>query len=180
MRFSMSLVAISLLAAACGGNKAELPVAASGFQRIDADQFIVGFQQYITEAGRKKAELLGDTAYIYDDSSTAKVKKIHLTLYDDAGQFSARLQSDSGNVNSSTQAMIARGSVVLVTKDGSRIETQELHYDPDAHRIWSNVATTKRDQNGTMSGSGFEADDKFNNVRVTNARTTGGVSRISF
>ena len=170
-------VAISL--AGCGNKKAELTATSANFRTIDADQVIVGFQQYITEAGLKKADVLGDTAYVFDDSSFAKVKHVHLTLYDEHGEESAKLTANNGDVYSQSQAMIARGNVVLSVKDGSTIETQELHYDPNTHRIWSNVPTVKRDKNGTMSGTGFEADDKFNNIRVTGARSTGGL-RFSF
>jgi hypothetical protein len=31
-----------------------------------------------------------------------------------------------------------------------------------------------------VSGSGFEADDKFVNVRITDARSTGGGLRLEF
>src|SRR4051812_22268151 len=92
---------LALLLSACGGDKKELPVSTEGFEQLKADQMIVGFQQFVTQAGLKQAELLGDTAYIFEDSAFAKVKKVHLTLYDEQGKFSAKLESDSGNVNSS-------------------------------------------------------------------------------
>ena len=172
--------ALALLAIACDRQTAS-PTADAGFKMLAADQVIVGFQQYATERGLNKAIMRGDTAYIYEDSSLAKVKKVDLVLYDEAGKVSARLTSKAGRLNTFTQAMTATGNVVLITEsDGRRIETEELHYDPTTHRVWSNVHTTQRHQGGVLSGSGFEADDKFNNVRITGARSTGGGFRINF
>lgn len=172
---------LGLVVLAGCGDKIDPAAASRGFEEIPADQVIVGFKQYMTTAGQDKAIVLGDTAYVYNDSSFVQVKNVDLRMFDEQGKFSAHLTARAGDMNNATNAMIARGNVVLVTKDGTRIETEELHYDPQSHRIWSNVHTVQHTaQGGTLSGSGFDADDKFNNVRVTNARSSGGGLRISF
>lgn len=170
---------LMLIVVGCGGPRTE-PVAGAGFQKLESDQVIVGFEQYVTEAGSKRAIMRGDTAYIFEDSSLVKVHRAKLTLFDDQGKVSARLTSKTGDVNSATQAMVARGNVVLVTGDGRTIETEELHYDPKSHRVWSNVHTVQRQNGGVLSGSGFDADDKFTNFRITNARSKGGGLKIQF
>jgi LPS export ABC transporter protein LptC len=173
-------LALAVLAIACDRQTAS-PTADPDFKNLDADQVIVGFQQYVSERGLNKAILRGDTAYIYEDSSLAKVRKVDLVLYDEAGKVSARLTSKAGRLNTFTQGMVASGNVILITEsDGRRIETEELHYDPTTHRVWSNVRTTQRHQGGVLTGTGFEADDKFYNVRITGARSTGGGFRINF
>ena len=173
--------ALALLCLACETQTSAVTGDAAGFQSLPADQVIVGFQQYVSERGLNKAIMRGDTAYIYEDSSLAKVKDVNLVLYDEAGKVSARLTSERGRLNTYTQAMVATGNVILITEtDGRRIETEELHYDPTTHRVWSNVKTTQRYQGGVLTGTGFEADDKFYNVRITGARSTGGGFRINF
>jgi LPS export ABC transporter protein LptC len=176
------LVGVGMLVfmAGCGRQEAG-PTASAGFRKLPSDQVIVGFEQHMTESGKNKAVLRGDTAYVFEDSSFAKLRKVNLTLYDEQGQLSARLNSDSGDVNTFTRAMVARGKVVLITEqDGRRIETEELHFDPQAHRVWSTVRTVQHHQGGVLTGTGFEADDKFYNVRITNARSSGGGFRITF
>ena len=173
-------ILLALLAIACD-RQTSAPTADAGFKMLAADQVIVGFQQYVSEKGLNKAILRGDTAYIYEDSSLAKVQKVDLVLYDEAGKVSARLTSKAGRLNTQTQGMTAIGNVILITEsDGRRIETEELHYDPTTHRVWSTVPTTQRHQGGVLTGTGFEADDKFYNVRITGARSTGGGFRINF
>jgi len=181
MKHRSLALALALAFASGCDRQAAAPTADAGFKQLPADQVIVGFQQYVSERGLNKAIMKGDTAYIYEDSSLAKVRKVDLVLYDEAGKVSARLTSKAGRLNTFTQSMVATGNVVLITEsDGRRIETEELHYDPTTHRVWSNVFTRQTHQGGVMTGSGFEADDKFSNVRVTGARTSGGGFRINF
>lgn len=179
MRRVLVLAGLAVLLG-CGGAE-EGAVADPGFKKLESDQVLTGFEQYVTENGRRKAVLRGDTAFIYEDSSLAKVRKVDLILYDEQGAVSATLKSKAGRLNTYTQEMVATGNVVLITaKDGSQIETEELHYDPNTHRVWSTVATTQRRGDAVITGTGFEADDKFYNVRVSGARSSGGGFRISF
>jgi LPS export ABC transporter protein LptC len=140
-------------------------------------------EQYVTSAGRQRAILRGDTAYVFEDSAKALVKNVNLTLFDETGKESAQLTSREGDFSNATQAMLARGKVVLVTRgENSRtIESEELHYDPNAKRIWSTKPTVMRTADGTViNGTGFESDDEFKNTRITNARSTGGGVRLQF
>jgi LPS export ABC transporter protein LptC len=175
------LVMTALVLSACKGNEVT-PAATAGYHEIAADQVVIGMEQYVTVSGRQRAILRGDTAYVYEDSAKAHVKKVNLSLYDDNGRESAQLTSREGDFSNQTQAMTARGNVVLVTRGAQprTIETQELHYDPNAKRIWSTVATVMRSPDGVVRGSGFEADESFTNVRVTNASSTGGGMKIRF
>jgi hypothetical protein len=72
--------------------------------------------------------------------------------------------------------MVARGDVeLLVHTDSSRIESQEIYYDPDSDRIWSDSATVRTLANGTVTrGSAFESDIEFTNVRILNVRGDAG------
>lgn len=180
MRRYILIVAVAALAACNKDDASPLAAPGAGFQRLPADQIIIGFQQYVSEGGKKNADVLGDTAYIYEDSAIAKIRGANLVLYDETGALKARVKARTGDVNSVTQAMIARGNVVLVTNDGRRIETEELHYDPTNHRIFSNVTTTQHFQGGILRGTGFDADDKFYNVRIIGATSSGGGFKIPF
>ena len=168
--------------AGCSNGGDITPAGTADYEGIEADQIVVGMEQFVTESGRLKAVLRGDTAFIFEDSAKAHVKKVDMRLFDAAGAESAQLTSKAGDFNNSTQAMVARGSVVLITRgeNARTIETEELHYDPNTKRIWSTKPTVMREGGSTLRGTGFEADDQFVNVRVTNARSSGGGMRIQF
>jgi LPS export ABC transporter protein LptC len=173
---------VAILAAACSNDGDITPAGTADYEGIEADQIVVGMEQFVTESGRLKAVLRGDTAFIFEDSAKAHVKKVDMRLFDEAGKESAHLTSKAGDFNNSTQAMVARGTVVLITRgaDPRTIETEELHYDPNTKRLWSTKPTTMRSRDGIVRGTGFESDDRFENYRITNARSSGGGMRIQF
>ena len=73
--------------------------------------------------------------------------------------------------NQRTQKMVARGDVVLVLADGRRIETEELNYEPETGRVWSDVPTRMLWSPGCVSTfSTFTVDDKFRNPTGTDGR----------
>ena len=140
------------------------------FQEVQADLVIIGMKSYLTNNGIRKAQILGDTGYVYDDSSKVHVKKVNLKFFDEQGVESGSLTSLTGDFNTNTQAMIARGNVVLITTTGNRrIETEEFHYDPQTHRLWSDVRTVLTEPGSRVVGTGFTADDKFQNVSIKGA-----------
>jgi LPS export ABC transporter protein LptC len=168
------LVWLALLFSACRDTDLT-PTATAGYKDIPADQIIVNMEQYVTENGRQRALLRGDTAYVFDDSAKAHVKKVNLTLFNEAGGERAQLTAREGDFSSTTQAMVARGNVVLVTRGGDSrtIESEELHYDPNQKRIWSTKPTVMRSAGTVVRGSGFTSDEQFNNVQITNASGRG-------
>lgn len=182
MRLVKRILWVGLVLAACADDGDITPTGSANYQGIEADQIIVGMEQFVTDAGQRKAVLRADTALVFEDSAKAHLKKVDMKLYDEAGAEAAQLTSRQGEFNNSTQAMVARGKVLLVTRgeNARTIETEELHYDPNTKRVWSTVATTMRSKDGVVNGSGFEADDRFENVRVTNARSSGGGIKIQF
>jgi len=75
--------------------------------------------------------------------------------------------------------MIARGNVVLITKVGNRrIETEELYYDPQQHKLWSTVKSVITEGASRVTTDGFTADDKFQNFTMKN--THGPVQGTRF
>jgi LPS export ABC transporter protein LptC len=165
----------AMLAAACADDADVTPTGSADYAGIEADQVVVGMEQFVTESGRLRAVLRGDTAFIFEDSAKAHVKKVDMRLFDEAGKESAHLTSRSGEFNNATQAMVARGNVVLVTRGAEprTIETEELHYDPNTKRVWSTKPTAMRSRSAVLRGTGFTSDDRFENVQVTNASGRG-------
>ena len=168
------------LVVVAGCSQQETPTGGD-FREVPASMIMTDMTQYMTTQGIRKARVQGDTAYIYDDSGTVKIKKVRLVIFDEAGGEKARLTSESGDFNTATQAMVARGKAVLITVGGQRkqIETEELHYDPQNKRLWSTVRTVMIDGNSRVTGSGFEADDKFTNVQIKGVTgRVGGLGRF--
>ena len=168
-------IVFALLAAAC--QPEEGPVA-TGFESLPSDVVLTDVTHNITADGVRHAKLLSDSVYQFQDSAIVELFGVDLTLYDASGQVSATVTSLSGELNERTSEMVARGNVVVLRQNGAeRIETEELYYNPQTHRIWSDSLTTRTMDGAVQQGDGFRTDDQFRSFQLENARGTvpGGV-----
>jgi LPS export ABC transporter protein LptC len=162
---------VMFLVSGCGGQGTD-PVTEEPDFVLHADQVMFKIRHHMTNGGVRRALLQADTAYLHEASATVDLRRVHLTLYDEHGQERAVLTSLEGRMNTRTEAMTATGEAVLVTDGGSRrIESDELHFDPEQDRIWSERPTTMYENGNVVHGVGFTSDGQMRNVRVQ--RPTG-------
>ena len=169
------LAACTCVLGAC--SRDEDPVA-TGFQPLPSDVVMTGVTHFLTADGVRNAKLVSDSVYQHQDSSKVELFGVDLTLYDGNGQVTATVTSLFGELDERTNAMVARGNVVVLRQDGAeRIESEELHYNPQTHQIWSTVRTTRTIDGAVTIGDGFTVDDEFRNFQLENARGTvpGGI-----
>jgi LPS export ABC transporter protein LptC len=164
----MSTVMSCAVLAGC--SQSQNPVA-EGDLALPADQVMSDVQYDVRDLGVLRARLFADTAYVFEDSSKVLMRPVRLTLFDQEGKKAAHLTALEGTMDTRTQAMVAKGHVVLVTEDGNRrIETEELHYDPRADMIWSDLKTTYTEGETKVVGDGFTSDGRMDDVRVKNGK----------
>ena len=171
------VLVMTAVAVACDG--ATTP-GAGDLGEMPADQIAIDVRHVMTEEGIRKAVLHADTAYLYQGTSEADMVGVRLRFFDEGGREAGELTSRTGNFDMRGNRMVSRGDVVLVIRDDRgeprRIETEELHYDIQADRIWSDVATSMHHEGRVLRGSSFESDIQFQNVRIRDARTEGADS----
>jgi len=174
------LVAVGLIIVAGGACDRDLatPVASSELQSMDADYVAYGMEAFITTNGVREARIEADTAFIYEEESSAVLHQMRLIFYDEVGRERATVTGLAGDWNRDTNRMVARGDVVLlIHADSSTIESPEIYYEPDADRIWSDSTTVRTMKDGSVtSGTAFESDMTFENLRIENPR--GRVGRV--
>jgi LPS export ABC transporter protein LptC len=168
-------LASALGLAACGSGG---PVASDQFDDMGADAVLMNIVTNVTTDGIRRAQIIGDTAYVYDDENRVRLAVARVTLYDEHGIETGSLTSRWGEINTRTDFMTAEGDVVLVSlRGGQRIETEKLFFDPGVDRIWSDVPTTLHEDGSTIHGEGFTADGSLTEVRVTRPRGTATAPR---
>ncbi|HSJ10632.1 MAG TPA: LPS export ABC transporter periplasmic protein LptC [Longimicrobiales bacterium] len=163
-----ALAAVAL--AACNGTTAPIT---GDYESLPADQVLMGVTHHMTVEGVRTAKLLSDTTYVYDDSAAIQLRGVNLELYTETGAVRAYLTSETGELDTGTNRMVSRGSVVLTVQgpNGRTVRTEELHYDPQQKRIWSTVTTCdKPTGSGERCGDSFESDDQFQNFRISRPR----------
>jgi LPS export ABC transporter protein LptC len=177
-----SLLALAVATAAvagCGRNLSE--PTGEGYRDLEADKVIYGVHYTPTEDGVPKAIGVFDTVFVYQDSSIYSLRGVKLEIYNAEGKPAATVTSEAGRLNQATDAMTATGNVVLVTTDNVRIETQELHYDPTSHRVWSDVETHRFSADGKeLIADSFSADDRLDRIEYLHPRGDVSGLRLNF
>lgn len=172
-----ALLTAAVALGACG-DEINTPVADEELQSMEADYVAFGMVSFVTANGIREGRVEADTAYIFEDTGVANLHQMNIVFFDETGRERATVEGVSGEWNRETNRMVARGDVELfIHSDSSTLESQEIYYDPGLDRVWSDSTTTRIMKDGTVtSGTAFESDMSFENVRIENAR--GGVRRV--
>jgi LPS export ABC transporter protein LptC len=153
------------------------PVASPPLLETGADMVMTDIKLNITIESIREGELFADTAFMFRDSSVYHLRNPELVLFTEAGAQRARVTAERGRFEPNSRSMLANGNVILLITDGNkRVESQELNYDPNGDRIWSDSATTMIEPGRILEGLGFESDLDFRRTVVGpgSIRNTGG------
>ena len=173
MRRALILMAFSL--AACGGDSTTPSIPQEEFE-LPADQVAFDVSHNITKDGVRTAVLQSDTALVYEEARRFDVTGVRVDFYQEDGTQAGTLTAKTGEYSLEQGAFIARDSVVLITGEGEterRLETDELHYDIRADRIWTETAFTLYEQGRKSKGTSFYSDTAFRTWEVTGIQTEG-------
>lgn len=176
-RGTAAVLAVVGLLTACSRD-ISTPVATQDLQSMDADYVAFGMVSFVTTSGVREGRIEADTAYIYEDDESAVLHRMRVIFYDESGRERATVTGLTGDWNRATDQMVARGNVELfIHADSSRLESPEIHYDPQLDRIWSDSTTVRTTKDGVVStGTAFESDLSFENITIENMR--GGARRV--
>lgn len=93
---------------------------------------------------------------------------VYLEIFNDStGLLESMLEGDYAHYNEKLKLWEARGNVVARNAEGKVLKTEQLFMDEAKKLIYSNVKSRIIDGEEVTVGSGFEADDKLENITIT-------------
>ncbi|MBC8085787.1 MAG: LPS export ABC transporter periplasmic protein LptC [Phycisphaerae bacterium] len=144
-----------------------------------AEQMIFGFNALITDNGVSKGRLLADTAYLYRDPPGPRfeLRRVNLTFFTPQGVDDGTMSAREGTYIDWQKRVEGRGNVIIIRKDGNRVESPQLVYDQGRNQIFSDSSFKFTQPNKRMiSGTGFESDPRLTNLRcMRNCNFSGNV-----
>jgi len=130
------------------------------------DQIIKGFSITITDEGVKKTRVEADEAFVFEEEDLVAARKLDVVFYGENGEYFSRLRSDSGTIDMKTNDMVAVGNVVVVTDDGTRLETGSLVWDDDEEKISTDDSVVIYQEDKVLRGKGLVSDPKLEDVLI--------------
>jgi LPS export ABC transporter protein LptC len=160
----LSVATVAGLGACQEGTKP--PISARNPLADSADQIMFGISTFITDKGLLKAQLQADTGYFFDGNSRIEMRNEKTTFFTNTGEQSAILTSKEGTYMTARSTMDARRNVLVVTTDGKRLTTEQLHYNQGTNEISSDSSFVMTEPTRELRGIGFVSDPNLINVRV--------------
>lgn len=175
-----ALLAAPALVVACGGSKAPtLP--AKGALPDSADQVMFGLRHFLWNGGVRRAQLVSDTAFFYDQMNRMELRNLRTTFYTTAGDSNAVMVARRGTYDVRTQRLEGQGDVKITTVDGCVLTSPQLVYERLANQITSDTSFKFTEPGRTLEGIGLRTDPGLRNLQVfrnaSGVATTGGQSR---
>ncbi len=154
-RVAAVILVCALVATGCAGEKRSSPVGASGEL---PDQEVSDFVLTETDQGRPQWTLYARYAATYQAKNLVVSRDIRVDFFDEKGARSSELTAQQGEIQQQTRDMTARGKVVLQTTEGTRMTTDELHFNNDKQLITSDKLVRVDRQGDVLEGTGFASD----------------------
>jgi LPS export ABC transporter protein LptC len=132
------------------------------------DQVIEDFFLIETEGEEVAWKLTAKRAEIYNDENRAEITVVKVDFYEE-GEYSSTLTSDTGEIDTITNDMVARGHVVVNSmKEGAVLKTEELMWQSHTGLIVSDYPVTMERGEGIIKGEGFTATPGLSEFKTTN------------
>jgi len=116
----------------------------------------------------KKWIFYADYVATYNDSRLSKAKKIKIDFFDETGNRFSTLTADSGLIMEKSKDLIAQGNVVMVSNDGTRLETEELKWDNRKGKVVSDLFVRITQGDNVITGIGLESDPRLEHFEIKN------------
>ena len=153
------------LAAACQDTKPPtLP--ARGVIPDSADQVMFGLRHFVWSGGLRRAQLLSDTAFFYDQMNRIELRNIRAIFYTATGDSNGVMTAERGSFDVRNQRLEGRGNVKISTVDGRRLSSPQLVWERLSNQVTSDTSFTFSDGAKTLSGIGLRTDPQLRNLQV--------------
>jgi LPS export ABC transporter protein LptC len=150
---------------ACENNLEEIRNMQRGQLSVDEVKKV---ESYLSQSGQVKAKLTAPFMLRYYDS-VPRVEfpnRIHVDFYNDSLQIESYLDAKKAYYYEQQSRIILTDSVVVIRINGDTLKTQELFWEQNLHKLFTNSDVEIRQKNKTIYGKGFESDEQLRNFTI--------------
>jgi LPS export ABC transporter protein LptC len=163
-RVALGLLLLALLGGGCGSEPAEQQ---SGAGETTPQQVVQGMRLRQSEGGRVRWELTADSAMSYGENERTHLYVVRIEFHDaETESLRSTLTAREGEIEPRTEELMARGNVVVTSREGRRLETEELRWDPKRSKVLSDLPVRMTKGKSVITGTGIEADPDLGQYEI--------------
>ncbi len=130
------------------------------------DSEVSGATILLSDMGKVTSEIMADKIIQYNDIDSTMAYVLTIKNYDTLGHVNSTVTGDSSVIRENTRMYIIYGNVIVVTEDGTKLETDKLHWNPKTDKIHTDSFVRITTSDGVVSGWGMEADQKIKSYKI--------------
>ncbi|MEZ4651798.1 MAG: LPS export ABC transporter periplasmic protein LptC [Candidatus Eisenbacteria bacterium] len=111
--------------------------------------------------------LRSDRVLSYEEDEPTELRGVTLHFYDGDESVRSILTSRRGHIEAKSDLLVAEDSVVVVTPEGDRLETERLEWDPKTERVRTDLPFILYRVEDVVTGIGIEADPDLGSYSVS-------------
>ena len=127
-----------------------------------------------TENGKVKVRLLASRIERFKDIQPALIFSDHLEVYfyNDSSELQSTLIADYASIDEENKIMMAQNNVVLISSDDKKLETDELIWDENKNKIYTDKKVKITTGKEVIYGEGFTSTPDFKQYSITKINGT--------
>jgi len=135
---------------------------------------IKGAELLHTENGKVKVRLIASRIERFQDIQPALIFSDHLEVYfyNDYSELQSTLMADYASIDEESKIMLAQNNVVLISSDRKKLETDELVWDENKNKIYTDKKVKITTGKEVVYGEGFTSTPDFKEYSITKIHGT--------
>ena len=127
-----------------------------------------------TENGKLKVRVLANLIERYQDIQPALIFSNHLEVYfyNDSSQLQSTLMANYASIDEDKKIMLAKNNVILISIDDKKLETDELIWDENKNKIYTDKKVKITTGKEVIFGEGFTSTPDFKQYSITKIHGT--------
>ena len=135
---------------------------------------IKGAELLHTENGKVKVRVVAVSIERFQDIQPSLIFSDHLEVYfyNDSSKLQSTLIADYASIDEDMKIMIAQNNVILISSDDKKIETDELIWDENKNKIYTDKKVKITTGKEIIYGEGFNSTPDFKQYSIAKIHGT--------
>ena len=127
-----------------------------------------------TENGKVKVKVVANNIERFQDIQPSLIFSNHLEVhfYNDSSQLQSTLKADDASIDEETKIMLAKNNVILISVNDKKLETDELLWDENRNKIYTDKKVKITTGKEVIFGEGFTSTPDFKKYSITKIHGT--------
>ena len=129
---------------------------------------------FYTDSAKTKFHLTAKRIENYGGSDPYVIfpKGINIDFYDDSSNVNGHLDANYAIRHDNSKLMEADNNVSVLNKKGEKLNTEQLFWDANHHKIYTNKFVRIKTEKQIIYGDGLTSNEDFTQYKITNIRGT--------